>query len=119
MDASTKARERTKVLHDRAILLVILTAAFIARLPRMALSVANDEPVTIFSASHPLWLVDRFVIGEASHPPAHYYLLHAWFAMFGPGIVRGRWLSVIFGLAAVPVLYLLGRYLFDRVTGLI
>src|SRR5215471_1633062 len=114
-----RARERNRSFNDRIILLGIVVAAFIVRMPRMGLSVANDEPVSIFGASRPLWLVDRFVIGEASHPPAHYYLLHAWFAVFGAGIVRGRWLSVILGLAAVPILYLLGRYLFDRTTGLI
>jgi mannosyltransferase len=119
MDASTRAVERTKALNDGVILFAIVGAAFIARLPRMGLSVANDEPVSIFSASRPLRLIDRFVTGAANHPPAHFYVLHAWFAVFGPGIVRGRWLSVIFGLAAVPVLYLLGRYLFDRTTGLI
>lgn len=42
-------------------------------------------------------------------PPLHYLLLRGWFAVFGSSAVAGRFLSILFGLAAIFTLYLLGR----------
>ena len=48
------------------------------------------------------------------HPPLYYLLLHLWISLFGPSPTSVRLLSVLIGVAAVPLIYLVGRRLFDR-----
>lgn len=52
------------------------------------------------------------------HPLLYYTLLNGWMRLFGEGVITVRLLSVVLGLAAVPVMFLLGRDLFDRRVGL-
>ena len=53
------------------------------------------------------------------HPPLYYWLLHYWVALFGISEVAVRSLSVLFGALAIPVIYLLGRRLFNEEAGLL
>ncbi len=52
------------------------------------------------------------------HPPLYYLLLHVWIELVGAGPVAVRLLSVLIGVATVPLLYLAGRRLFGREVGL-
>jgi len=45
------------------------------------------------------------------HPPLYYLLLHVWIQVFGPSPVSVRLLSVLIGVAAVPLIYVAGRRL--------
>src|SRR6516164_5708681 len=91
----------------RLILFAIVAIALLARIPQMHLSIGNDEPFSIDAASRPWSQMNMAVVSDFVHPPLHYYLLHTWFDIFGVGIQRARWISVIFGVATVPILYLL------------
>ncbi|MBN1657988.1 MAG: glycosyltransferase family 39 protein [Anaerolineae bacterium] len=51
------------------------------------------------------------------HPPLYYLLLHAWVSLFGPSVLSVRFLSVLIGVAAVPLIYMVGRRLVDRRLG--
>ena len=102
----------------RLILFAIVAIALLARIPQMHLSIGNDEPFSIDAASRSWSQMNMAVVSDFVHPPLHYYLLHMWFDIFGVGIQRARWISVIFGVATVPILYLLGRYLFGPTAGL-
>lgn len=51
--------------------------------------------------------------------PLYYGLLHLWVNLIGFGVVQARLLSVLFGLAAIPVLYLLALRLYDQATALV
>ncbi|MGQ9600143.1 MAG: glycosyltransferase family 39 protein [Anaerolineae bacterium] len=42
------------------------------------------------------------------HPPLYYLLLHGWIAAWGPGVISVRLLSVLIGVATVPLLYRVG-----------
>lgn len=53
------------------------------------------------------------------HPPLYYALLGAWSQVFGWGPVPLRWLSVAAGVAAVPLIYLVGDWLSGRRVGLV
>lgn len=78
-----------------------------------------DETTSIvFSAMEPAELWKAFVSG-AAHPPLHGYVLHAWFRVFGQSVIGARLPSAIFGALAIPMIFLLARYLFDRRTALI
>ncbi len=53
------------------------------------------------------------------HPPFYYVLVNVWTRAFGYGAVSLRSMSVVAGVAAIPVAYLLARELFDIRTGLL
>jgi len=48
------------------------------------------------------------------HPPLYYLLLHVWVTLFGPSPLSVRLLSVLIGVATVPLIYLAGRLLFGH-----
>lgn len=53
------------------------------------------------------------------HPPLYYALLDGWVALFGTGEATVRLLSALFGIAALPVMYALGKRLYDEQVGLL
>jgi mannosyltransferase len=53
------------------------------------------------------------------HPPLYYFLLHYWENLFGTSDFAIRFLSVIFGVSAIPMIYVLGRRIFDEEVGII
>jgi mannosyltransferase len=61
----------------------------------------------------------RQVKGSESNPPLYYVLAWAWAKAFGTGEVGLRSLSALFGVATVPVAYLIGRELTSNRAGLI
>jgi mannosyltransferase len=54
----------------------------------------------------------------SDHPPGYYLLLHYWLSL-GKSETVIRSLSAIFSLAAIPLIFGLGSWLFDRPTGLL
>ncbi len=52
------------------------------------------------------------------HPPLYYALLQLWIQLFGQDAATLRLLSVILGVAAIPLMYLVTKNLFDRRIGL-
>jgi mannosyltransferase len=80
-----------------------------------------------------LWYGGANAIGIAMHPltripallrhgggaPLYYLLLHFWIEAFGAGASATRWLSLLFGLLAIPVALWLGWSLLGRRAGLI
>jgi 4-amino-4-deoxy-L-arabinose transferase-like glycosyltransferase len=51
------------------------------------------------------------------HPPLYYLLLKGWLLIAGTGPEEARFLSVIFGVALIPVVGMLGRRTFDSRVG--
>lgn len=54
---------------------------------------------------------------EDVHPPLYYVVVDLWVALAGTSEAALRLPSVVFGIAAVGLIYLLGARLFDRWTG--
>jgi 4-amino-4-deoxy-L-arabinose transferase-like glycosyltransferase len=52
------------------------------------------------------------------HPPGYYFLMLAWTKLFGTGIVALRLPSVIFGVASILLIFVLGLIERDKWTGL-
>ncbi|AQL42033.1 hypothetical protein BV210_04570 [Halorientalis sp. IM1011] len=83
-------------------------------------SIWVDEAITLrFVANHGplelLWVIPS----EQPHLPPYYVFLDLWVAAFGTGATAVRFPSAVFGILSLPLLYLLGRELFDRKTGLV
>jgi len=53
------------------------------------------------------------------HPPFYYVLLHYWITVFGTSESAVRLLSALFGVLAIPMIYLVSRQLFDKEAGLV
>ncbi len=71
------------------------------------LGLGTDEAHSAWMAAQPMGDLPR-LLGADSAPPLYYVLLHGWQALF-PTDVGLRSLSVVFGIAAVPVVYLAAR----------
>ncbi len=73
-----------------------------------------EPPPRIGLAETALWHFH----GE-THPQAYYFFMWGWTRAFGTGLKAIRVPSVLFGVAAVGLLFVLATRLFDPLTGLI
>ncbi len=77
-----------------------------------------DETFSIWLASHSLGDVLRWTATIDQQPPLYYLLLHAWMALYQDTPHHVRLLSVLFGTAAIPLIYLIGKRLSGPKMGL-
>jgi uncharacterized membrane protein len=64
----------------------------------------------------------RKIISELKNdtsPPLHYFMLHLWIRIFGPGELSIRTFVCLFGILLIPTIYYVGASLFSRRMGLI
>ncbi len=75
-----------------------------------------DEAMSLnYAGSDGFFGVIKSVIeNKDAHPPFYYLLLHFWQWIFGNGEVWARILSVVFGMGAVFMMYLLGFKIHGR-----
>lgn len=74
-----------------------------------------DETFSVWLADHSLLDMLHWIVKIDQHPPLYYLLLHSWIALKGHTPYDVRLLSVLFGTATIPVIYLIGK----RVSGLV
>jgi mannosyltransferase len=77
-----------------------------------------DETVSVEAAKLPTNAFLHYVAATESNMSLYHLLLHGWMQL-GSGDAFARSLSVIFGLATLPVLFALTRRLFDTRTAVI
>ncbi len=82
------------------------------------LSLWLDEAYSVAFARLPLADLWGPLAVEETNPPLYYSLLHVWMRLFGESEAAVRGLSVLFGTAAIPLMYLLGREAGGRAAGL-
>ncbi|WP_161625212.1 glycosyltransferase family 39 protein [Halosimplex carlsbadense] len=113
--------ERVDDFESVALLGAVLVVALVVRLRALtAESLWMDEVYSITYATErsTLAILTELPL-EDPHPPLYYLLLRGWTAVFGASKVATRSLSVVFGVAAVGLLFALGRRLYDRETATI
>ena len=76
-----------------------------------------DEGYSVWFATHPLAQMAALTARDI-HPPLYYALLHLWIALWGPGPLALRSLSILFGMLTIPMAYLVGRELAGPRAGL-
>src|ERR1041385_646047 len=74
-------------------------------------SVGFDEAFSIAACRLPLAAMLKGLIEDFVHPPLHYFVLRGWLDVFGSSVVPARMLSVVFGVFAIPLLYVISEYL--------
>jgi uncharacterized membrane protein len=95
----------------------ILLVAFALRLYRLGYqSIWYDEGVSIHLAQKSLAALTAHTAGDI-HPPFYYYLLHFWIRAAGSSEFAVAFLSLIFGLFLVPLVYRIGRHLCNPMVG--
>ncbi len=105
--------------NHRLLLLTGLLLGFALRLVRLgAESLWYDETVSVVLARKSIPDLIAHTAGDI-HPPGYYLLLHAWQGWVHPTLAHGleflfAWPSLWFGLLILPLIYVLGRRLFDR-----
>ena len=80
-----------------------------------------DEGHSILVAikNFPFGINDFLFTKDYQHTPFYFYFLHFWLKIFGTNEIVTRLSSVIFGVATIPLTYIVGKKLYDRNVGLI
>lgn len=80
-------------------------------------SLRLDEAQSLWQTSHTLERIIQ-IIGKDVHVPLYHIALHAWQILFGNGVIVGRIFSLIFFLASIPMLFLVGRRMHGAHVGM-
>jgi mannosyltransferase len=99
---------------------IVLLALVLRAYDLLAQSLWLDEAMSLYWASLPVSevMARLMALSGDPHPPLYYLMLKAWIAVLGDGEIAVKSLSVVAGLAIVPLTYGLGERLFGRRTGL-
>lgn len=81
-------------------------------------SLWGDEAWAATLAIKPIFQIIQIVARDTS-PPLYYLLLHYWMNIFGTSEIAIRSLSFLFFLATVLGVYLIGKLLWDKKTGIL
>ena len=105
--------------RQRFALILILLLAFALRLYRLGVdSLWYDETVSALLASKPLAAMWAHTAGDI-HPPFYYAILHFWTLAAGRSEFAYAFLSLWFGMAAIPLVARLGLRLYGPRTGVL
>jgi len=107
----TRTLARVRTVDGSVLRIAALTSfAFALRLGLAGVqSFRLDESLSLKEAKLPLGAMVGNLFRWDVHPPLYYTFLHAWVWLAGTGVVALRIPSVIFGTAAVPLLYVVAR----------
>jgi mannosyltransferase len=79
----------------------------------------GDEAFSVmFAKKDPDGILTKTVSTTEPHPPLSFFLLHFWMILAGRTEFALRFSSLFFGVAAVPLVYRLGRQLWSEEVGL-
>jgi mannosyltransferase len=113
-------REHRDVCSSKKWLLALVLLAFALRLYRLsAQGVWLDEAFSLAVASAPIPSLIQALLSDGVHPPLFYFLLRGAIALFGRSEFALRFPSTIFGVLAVPLIYVAGARYFSREHGLL
>lgn len=80
----------------------------------------RDEALFLFVARSPSWsaMMD-FLRFHESHPPLFYALMRVWLSITGDTDAAALAIPVVFGVALIPLIYVVGASLFSKPAGLL
>jgi len=78
-----------------------------------------DETFSIWLAHHSVGDMLQWIARIDQHPPLYYLLLRGWMALDGDTPYHVRLLSVLFGTASIPMIYLIGKRMSGAIVGLV
>jgi len=102
-----------------ALFLILLLAAAVRCYEPAREGLWLDEAMSVRFARMPLADILTMPPAREYNPPLYYALLHAWVGVWGEGETAVRSLSIVLGIAAVWLLYRVGRLLLGTEGGLV
>ena len=112
-------RVKNMLIQDKVILSVILLLGLFLRIYDLGQeSIWYDEGATIFAAKLSWHQFLEWQLGDTM-PPLHYILLHGWIQLFGDSEFATRFLSVIFGMVAIIMIYKVGSLIYGKNAGIL
>jgi 4-amino-4-deoxy-L-arabinose transferase-like glycosyltransferase len=100
------------------VILITLIGGFLRVLLLAEKGMWLDETFSVWMASHSIPDMLQWIVRIDQHPPLYYVLLHYWIAFTGDTAYDVRLLSALFGTAAIPIIYLIGKRMSGVVMGL-
>lgn len=126
--ASVEAARRPPVSLRQAIawrwaapvaLTVLVALSLFIRTRQLGAGFWIDEGISVGIAHHHWWSIPA-LLREDGSPPAYYMLLGLWIRVFGDSERATHTLSLLFGLACIPLAYAAARAIFrDRTTAFV
>lgn len=101
-----------------AVLAAIFLVGFYLRLVFLRLPYWFDEANTIYYISQSFSRMIEFIKLDFS-PPLYLLVLKSWVSIFGNSEIATGTLSLIFSLLTLPLVYLLGKKLYNKKVGII
>ena len=100
-----------KKLLNVAFLIFTIICAVGLRLLFLNTDVWYDEACSWFTAiqSFPTGIMHNLLTLDLQHTPLYFFILHFWIKMFGDFEISMRILSLIFGIATVPMVYIVSK----------
>lgn len=89
------------------IIAVIGLLAIYLRVPYLHTDLWYDEACSWFTAKQdfPAGIMNNLMTLDLQHTPLYFFLLHFWMKLFGQGETAMRFLSLIFALGTIPIVY--------------
>ncbi len=110
---------RTRFRYTALLLLLILAAFAVRALSLVAQPLWRDEVDALRFATVPWSEMFVSFTRPGWNGPLYYFLLRGWVALAGRSEYALRFFSLALGVLCVPLIYALGRRLFDRPVGLL
>lgn len=100
---------------------VIMIVAVLLRCMFLHTDVWYDEACSWFTAkqSFPGGIINNLLTRDLQHTPLYFFVLHFWMKIFGEGEVAMRTLSIIFGIASVPLVFTAAKKITNTVNSLL
>ncbi len=100
-------------------IVLILIASFLLRFAAINQSLWLDEAISAnVSRFYNFIDIPKLFSPSDFHPPFYYMFLHAWEKIFGNNIVSLRLPSIIFSVVTIYFIYLIGKCIKNKNTGL-
>lgn len=111
---------KTKVISIISFV-VIMIIAVVLRLRFLHTDLWYDEACSWFTAKQafPGGIIDNLLTRDLQHTPLYFFALHFWMKLFGDGEVAMRSLSVIFGIASVPLVFTAAKKITTTINSLL
>jgi len=100
------------------VLLVLLAVSAFVRTRYLSGQLWSEEAIATGIATHPLGQIFG-ILRHAGAAPLYFLILHVWISLFGSSEAATHGLSLLFGLATVPIALWAGWSLFGRRAGMI
>lgn len=106
--------EKKKILSIVSVLLAVMLGLWL-RILYVNTDLWYDEACSWFTAKQafPFGILDNLTSLDLQHTQIYFFLLNLWMKIFGQGEVAMRILSLIFGIATIPLVYIVSNKLSD------